>query len=657
MKALYILVCLFIFSCRAFAQQDYIEAYRQELKKEKIDTSRIHLIGDLARLLVLNSDTTEAMKWLQEGLMLCKKQNYDYGYGHIYNGFGGYYLETSRHSQAEPYFQKSYEYYKKSKKDTAPLGAATALGNLSIVAELNRDIEKAVELKLRALDIWQTTSRPERFVAVGNLYVTIAGLYSKEKQYDKAIFYNKKGIETRLNADVRDSDLATSYIFLVNDFIRSRQLDSASKYLSIAETLVNEIKSPILYLRYYGALGELAYEQKDFEKAIAYNQTMLNYAKQTQKIVYEASACLLIGKSYQRLKQYSQAVSFFKQALNTSERVKRIEGRRSAMQGLAEVYHALNNDREAFYYLTQSNTLKDSIQAEETKIKLNEIDTKYQTTQKENQILVLERDKRRQNTLIYGLIGGLLIILLVGSLIYRNLSNQRKIAKQESLLKEKEIQQLQQERQLLATNSILKGQEEERTRVARDLHDGLGGLLTSVKLTLSKVRGNFILPEASAGVFARALEQLDAAINEMRRVAHSMMPEALVRYGLYDSLKDFCEDLNETGQIKVQLQVLGLEQRLDSSVEVVIYRIVQELLNNILKHAQASEAYVQIVRRADTLHLTVEDNGIGFDAKNLDKTKGAGLHNIENRVAYLGGTLDIRSSVGEGTSVEIEVKL
>jgi two-component system NarL family sensor kinase len=657
MKPLLTLVFLLAVSCLAWSQQELIDSYRQELKKEKIDTSRIHIIGDLSRMLIMNSDTTEALALLKEGLDLCKKQNYDYGYGHIYNGYGIHYLETSRFDEAEVYFQKSYDYFKKSKKDTAPLGAATALSNLGMIAETKRDIEKAVRLKLQALDVWKATPFPERFHAVGNIYINIGGLYSKEGQYEKATYYTKKGIETRLNANIKDVDLGISYIFLLNDFVRNKQLDSAANYIKTVESLVNELKSPVLYMRYYGSLGELEYEQKNFEKALQYSQFLLSYAQQTKKVGYEISGYLAIAKCYQQLNQSTNALPFFNNALRLAEKVNRIDSRKSALKGLAEVYHQLNNDKEAYRYLTQFNVLKDSIQAEETKVKLNDIDTKYQATQKENQILVLEKEKRQQNTLIYGLIGGLLVVSLLGGLMYRNVSNQRKIAQQETLLKEKEIQQLQQERQLVATNSILKGQEEERTRVARDLHDGLGGILTSVKLTLSKVRGNFILPEASTVVFARALEQLDLAINEMRRVAHSMMPEALVRYGLPDSLKDFCEDLNETGQIKVHLQVLGMENRLDSSVEVVLYRIVQELLNNILKHAQATDAYVQLVRREEIVHLTVEDNGKGFDVKQAENQKGAGMRNIENRVAYLGGTLDIQSTVGEGTSVEIEIKL
>lgn len=657
MKRILTLVLLVVVPCLVWSQQELINSYRQELKKEKIDTSRIHIIGDLSRMLIMNSDTTEALALLKEGLELCKKQNYDYGFGHIYNGYGIYYLETSQFEEAEAYFQKSYDYFKKSKKDTAPLGAATALSNLGVIAETKRDIEKAVRLKLQALDVWNATSFPERFNAVGNIYVSIGGLYSKEGQFDKAIFYTKKGIETRLNAKMKDVDLGISYIFLLNDFIRNKQLDSAANYIETVESLVSELKSPLLYMRYYGSLGELEYERKNFEKALQYNKQLLSYAQQTQKIGYEISGFLAMAKCYQQLNQATNAITFFRHALSLSQKVNRIEGRKNALQGLADAYHQLNNDKLAFAYLTEFNALKDSLQTEDTKLKLNDIDTKYQTVQKENQILQLEKEKSRQNTLIYGLLAGLVAVAGIGGLMYRNVANQRKIARQESLLKENEIQQLQQERQLVATNSILKGQEEERTRVARDLHDGLGGILTSVKLTLGKVRGNFILPEASTVVFARALEQLDLAINEMRRVAHSMMPEALVRYGLPDSLKDFCEDLNDTGQIKVHLQVLGMEQRLDSSVEVVVYRIVQELLNNILKHAQATDAYVQLVRRDEIVHLTVEDNGKGFDLKQAEHHKGAGMRNIENRVAYLGGTLDIQSTLGEGTSVEIEIKL
>jgi signal transduction histidine kinase len=140
----------------------------------------------------------------------------------------------------------------------------------------------------------------------------------------------------------------------------------------------------------------------------------------------------------------------------------------------------------------------------------------------------------------------------------------------------------------------------------------------------------------------------------MRRVAHSMMPEALVRYGLPDAVRDFCEDLSP---LKVHFQALGLDQRLESSTEVVLFRIVQELLNNVVKHAEATEVYVQIIRKNDVLSLTVEDNGKGFDTSNQATQQGSGMRNIANRVAYLNGSLNIQSKVHEGTSVFIEIPI
>jgi two-component system, NarL family, sensor kinase len=171
------------------------------------------------------------------------------------------------------------------------------------------------------------------------------------------------------------------------------------------------------------------------------------------------------------------------------------------------------------------------------------------------------------------------------------------------------------------------------------------------------VKGNVILPEESAMTFTRALTQLDGAISEMRRVAHSMMPEALVRFGLIDALSDFCEGISESGRLKVTMQHFGFENRLDSQMEVVLYRIIQELLNNVLKYAEATEAQVQLTWVDNHLSVTVEDNGKGFDVKTLDANKGAGLRNVQARVDYLNGTLDIQSKPGEGTSVLVEIVL
>ena len=158
--------------------------------------------------------------------------------------------------------------------------------------------------------------------------------------------------------------------------------------------------------------------------------------------------------------------------------------------------------------------------------------------------------------------------------------------------------------------------------------------------------------------FERSMDMLDSSIKEMRRVAHNMMPEMLVRFGLDTALKDFCSDITQSGALNITYQSINMENvKLDQTVSITIYRIVQELINNTIKHAQAQTAIVQITRTDEKLAVTVEDDGVGFDTVILDKSKGAGWSNIQSRVEFLKGTLEVRSDKTNGTSVHIDLKV
>lgn len=197
--------------------------------------------------------------------------------------------------------------------------------------------------------------------------------------------------------------------------------------------------------------------------------------------------------------------------------------------------------------------------------------------------------------------------------------------------------------------------EVERARLARDLHDGLGGLLSGVKLTLSSISGTSIFPDKNAGIFASAINQLDTTIAEMRRVAHSMMPEALLKFGLNEAIQDFCDGINENGTIKMKYHQINFKQRLEKPTEVILYRIIQELSNNSIKHAAPSIIFIQITKHEQGLSLVVEDDGKGFDT--TQTKKGDGLKNVQSRIDYLKGDWDIKSEIGNGTSVNIEIPL
>lgn len=142
----------------------------------------------------------------------------------------------------------------------------------------------------------------------------------------------------------------------------------------------------------------------------------------------------------------------------------------------------------------------------------------------------------------------------------------------------------------------------------------------------------------------------------MRRVAHNLMPEALVKFGLDTALKDFCNDINQSGSLNINYQSIGLaDAAIDQATAITVYRIVQELINNTIKHAAANNAIVQVSKTDQVLSITVEDDGKGFNTSILNAARGIGWSNIQNRVELLKGKLDVNSTPGNGTSVHIEI--
>src|SRR5690606_12208140 len=213
----------------------------------------------------------------------------------------------------------------------------------------------------------------------------------------------------------------------------------------------------------------------------------------------------------------------------------------------------------------------------------------------------------------------------------------------------KTLEHREQERQF---RSILEGQEKERNRIARDLHDGLGGMLAGVKLKLSSILSQTAAIPAGMQDVVR---QLDQSSHELRRVARNMMPVSLLAMGLAPALADLCK-MMETVESKITFQAIDMKGKYPDHLSVSIYRIVQELLANAVKHSGAERILVQCMDVDHRLYITVEDNGVGFDRGEAGK-KGLGLTNVKSRVSVLRGTLEIIASPGEGAVFNIEVPL
>jgi signal transduction histidine kinase len=204
--------------------------------------------------------------------------------------------------------------------------------------------------------------------------------------------------------------------------------------------------------------------------------------------------------------------------------------------------------------------------------------------------------------------------------------------------------------------TVVEVQESERARIAKDLHDGIGGTLSGIKISLTTLMSSLAMGEKEKLQYERSIDLLNSSVAELRSVAHNMMPGSLQQFGLIAALRDFCDSVNSMKTIEVTVQSLGTEVRQPTSKEIVIYRIIQELINNIVKHAQASNALLQFSFEKSLLSVTVEDDGVGFDPSHVDKMNSSGWKNIRSRMDFLKGTVDIRSA-GSGTSIHLQIPL
>jgi two-component system, NarL family, sensor kinase len=453
------------------------------------------------------------------------------------------------------------------------------------------------------------------------------------------------------------------------------KLEYAYKALEYAE----KSKDPWVLEQAYSTLGN---SLQNNEEALKYQLKGLELSRQLKSEQKECFAALNIGCNYIQMNKLNEAETYYILALKLAQKnnLKRPEA--YILSCLADVFRAKGEyDKSELYVqealkkkdaLSDSEQLdiflaaiklsvvrddfatfeqqfneyseqRDKVQSLAVQEKMAELETQYETEKKEKQITELVRNQHL--ILLIAMIGLVALISVVLSLFLRvRLVNSRKA------LAEQRIAQMEQEQKLLTTQAVLEGETAERTRLAKDLHDGLGGMLSVVKLNLNGMKNYSVLDSDNVDQFDKTVNMLDNSIKELRRIAHHMMPESLLHYGLKASLSDFCNAVPN-----VAFHYYGNEQRIDSNLEILIYRSTHELVNNALKHSNASQINVQIIQEPDRLSLTVQDNGVGFDPK--IQTSGMGLKSISDRVSTFNGKMNVYAEPEKGTEINIEFNL
>lgn len=536
---------------------------------------------------------------------------------------------------------------------------ANVYNNIAIIYNNIGNYTESLDLYLKAAAIYEQRNDSS---SMAFIYSNIAELYNDLKEYKSGYTFALRGI--RLCRSLHQTHgLTAGMINLSTSLINLKKFDTARIVLNQSKELTirsNDKNGEISVLANYNYVYT---ETGKYDLLMDNAKEMMRIAKSINSKEGICYGALGLTDYYRFKKDYTKAKYYVQYAVNIAKENRYITVLRDAYNALSRIELEQGNIKAYYRY----NELNDSIDAVLVSDKVlkntQELDAKYSLTKKQAEIDVLNKEKKIQeltlkqhNVMEVILAVAALVIAFLAILLNRNYRQKKKLLIADSKLQQQKITEMEKEKQLLAAQAVMQGQVEERTRLAKDLHDGLGSILSGAKYSFSNMKENMIITPENAAAFERSMGMLDKSISELRRVAHNMMPEALIQFGLDTALKDFCNSIAMSGAIIITYQSFNIDEPSISNITAsAVYRIIQELVNNILKHAQAKTALVQLVRVNDVLSITVEDNGKGFDKNILQNNEGIGYLNLRNRVAYLNGTIDIQSAEGKGTSVNIEI--
>lgn len=519
----------------------------------------------------------------------------------LYSISGSQYILEGNFAEALKIYYKLLDIGKETKNDQL---MASSFGNLGEVNRLMGNYEKGLEFFIECLNIKKRSGDKKN---IANCYNNIGLIYAAKNDFDKAIENHKTALTIRM--EIKDS------------------AGIASSFTNIG--IIHDYK------------GNYAEALKNYSEGLEMNLEIKN--KKGASICYNN-----IGQLHLGMKNFQIAYEYLNLSLMTGREIGYSEIVLGSYIALSHLDSITGNWKGAYEHHKLFSDMEDSLHTAEAGKQIAEMQTRYETEKKENENKILVRENKlkdmeisRQKTQKYAWVAAVFLMALISFLVY----NRYKL-KQEKIMNEELLKQ-----EKLRIRAMVQAQEQERKRIAEELHDGIGQMLSATKLNVSALENNnqteFQIP------YRNAMELIEGSFRELRNISRNIMPELLVKRGLIPAIKDLADKLTSTA-LKIFVKSDEPENLPDINANIHLYRILQELLNNIVKYAGATEVHIHLKKNEDGLTLTVEDNGRGFDSDILKTSRGNGWNNIRSRLEILNAKIKIDSQKGKGTMVLIQ---
>ena len=514
--------------------------------------------------------------------------------------------------------------------------------------------KKSIEILVRADSLGQES---QDTLIRSRILNSIGVVANYNRSYELGLEYYIKSYS--LIDTIQDKAGLAMYYLNIGDCQKSltRYKDSETS-LNKAIEIAREGGLKHILLNALGTKGLLFFIQNDLNGATEIYEEKLGVERTLGDDQLLTSSLLTLSYYHSLRKDKERAYGFFDEAISLLKNMDKDHLKNQMYAVKKEISYNFGDYKQAYKDFARYKNFKDSLNEVSRKNEVDDLLIKYETEKKEKEILSLNLDNEkkdsviRRNWTIQGLLGSLAVTLLGLFFFVRKQFQSKTLLQEKELEIEKEkIKQLEAENKLISLSSMLNGQEEERNRLARDLHDGLGGLMASISNRYSNlVSNNNSLPEMES---RKTQLMINEACEELRRISRDLVPASLYLMGLNGAVEDMMERYQSEHKLKFNLEVIGEAKKLDEKQKVLIFRMIQELLHNAIKHADAENVVVQLHYDHDQLLLLVEDDGRGFDLKR--DYKGLGIRSLQSRIDFLGGTLQPYSELGKGTSIQISI--
>ncbi len=551
------------------------------------------------------------------------------------------------------------------------------------------DSKKSQEYTFKYLEYAQKLKDSQK-VAIANYF--IGNSYIVQSNYENALSYYFKA--SNYFENIKDSLRLSSVLNGIGAAYENNGNDSLSlKYFKQSQRISKSRGD----LRRSGIalnnIGNIYKNRGDLITAKAYMEDAVNDIKTTKNLQYIIPLSINLANTYTDLKDFKKSTKLYKELLPKIDTIKDIYSHAAILRGLGNSHLAKGNKKLALNYLKHayykyqisdffderydmmpdlmkayevnkqftsglklSNeyiTIKDSIFSNEKDKNLTEAIQKYETVKKDKEIATQQVQLKEKETEILKKKNQFRFAIYATTLLATISFGLWLFYRQRQKLKNKEIETLKTRKELDKLEAIIDGEEKERKRIAQDLHDGINGDLSVIKYKFSSInQDKFVAKEKKE--FNQAIAMLDNSIEQVRHISHNLVPPTLQNFNLVEAIKQYCKKIDSSNPLLINFQNYGKLNALNKETETAIYRIVQETINNIIKHSKATEALVQINNHKNSMTITIEDNGIGFNKEN--SKAGLGLKNIQSRAEFLKSELEIDSNKN-GTTIQINIDL